>query len=464
VQWNRLILIASEGLSFAFSFIEVSFLGMMFGWVYNSRFSLFKAVSSCCQKGPSNMSVKPAILALSLLVSQLSMGQAAPPEITNSDVVSMTKAGIGEQTIILAIQRGPVKFDKSPQALIALKRAGVSDQVLNAILLAPSEANSEAKSSPTFKIGEISDWSERLAFERAIAQTDPTARTASLETFLHMYPQSVAKATVLEMLAEIKRKAATNTFPPQTPNPITFQKAPQTTPQSEKAAGYGGPADSSDAARVASYRSACNNGNMDACGSLATYYRMGWGVSKDSPQAMALIKKACDGGSASGCRLQESWGVASEQNGIPTENASQGLTLKVLQEQSVPYTQESGRGISTSCNIVGTANTSAYVNAFGNSAYGNATTNSNQHMSCNSYDTTMRWPHVLNVMFAEASNGNSYIIACDRAWRWSKCVPLRAGDVFNARFTEKGIEVEVVNTKGKAESPTYQILQSKSLR
>ncbi len=33
----------------------------------------------------------------------------------------MTKAGIGEQTIILTIQRGPVKFDTSPQALIDLK-------------------------------------------------------------------------------------------------------------------------------------------------------------------------------------------------------------------------------------------------------------------------------------------------------------------------------------------------------
>jgi hypothetical protein len=146
----------------------------------------------------------------------------------------------------------------------------------------------------------------------------------------------------------------------------------------------------------------------------------------------------------------------------PTQIASQGLTLKVLQEQSVPYTQESRGGISTSCNIVGTANTSANVNTYGNSAYGNATTNSNQHMSCNSYDTTIRWPHVLNVMFAQGSNGNSYIIACDRAWRWSKCVPLRAGDVFNARFTEKGIEVEATNTKGKVENPTYQVLQSKS--
>jgi hypothetical protein len=148
----------------------------------------------------------------------------------------------------------------------------------------------------------------------------------------------------------------------------------------------------------------------------------------------------------------------------PAQNISQGLTFKVLQSQSVPYTQESGGGISTSCNIVGTANTSVFANTVGNSTFGSTTTNSDQHMSCNSYDTTMRWPHVLNVMFVQASDQNSYIIACDRAWRWSKCVPLRAGDVFNARFSEKGIEVQSFNTKGKEENPTYHILQSKSPR
>jgi hypothetical protein len=148
----------------------------------------------------------------------------------------------------------------------------------------------------------------------------------------------------------------------------------------------------------------------------------------------------------------------------PARNISQGLSIKVMQSQSVPYTQESGGGVSTSCNIVGTANTSAYANTVGNNTYGNATTNSNQHMSCNSYDTTVRWPHVLNVMFADASDGNSYMFACDRAWRWSKCVPLQAGQSFSAHFTDKGLEVEAFNTKGKEENPTYHVLQSRSSR
>jgi hypothetical protein len=403
------------------------------------------------------MEMKVAVLLLCLTVSPFAFAQAPAHEIANSDVISMTKAGIGEQTIMLAIQHGPVKFDTSPQALIVLKRAGVSDKVLNAILSLPKETDSESKRSqphpvsetapqqPTkqensprsMSVGEsrkactaqpgetfvassarssccemgfgsscsnlarlyatgtqglpldlfaandlkkracalgqqeecyvnISDQSERLAFENAVG------KEGYLETFLQVYPQSVAKPAVLGMLANIKRQAAATTAPPPTPSPVAIQRPPQT--------------------------------------------------------------------------------------------ASQGLTLRVLQEQSIPYTAESGGGMSTSCNIVGTANTSAYVSAYGNSAYGNATTNSNQHMSCNSYDTTMRWPHVLNVMFAQASDGNSYIIACDRAWRWSKCNPLRAGEVFSANFTGKGIEVQAIDSKGKAQSLTYQILQSKTWR
>ena len=100
----------------------------------------------------------------------------------------------------------------------------------------------------------------------------------------------------------------------------------------------------------------------------------------------------------------------------------------------------------------------------GNVTFGNATTTSGLQMHCNSYDTTVRWPHVLNAMLVEASDGNAYIIACDRAWRWSKCVPLRAGDTFNARHTSKGMAVQAFNTIGQESEPTYTVLQSKAMR
>jgi len=148
----------------------------------------------------------------------------------------------------------------------------------------------------------------------------------------------------------------------------------------------------------------------------------------------------------------------------PKELSADALRFKVIQEESVPYTQESGGGVNTSCNISGSANSMSTVNSVGSSAYGSGTTTSNMHMNCNSYDTTIRWSHVLNTMFIEASDGNAYIIACDRAWRWSKCVPLRTGQSFNAKFTSKGIEVQAFNSKGKEDEPVYRVLQSKSMK
>lgn len=71
---------------------------------------------------------------LLLALAPLAVAQDSRKAITNADVVSMSRAGLKEQTIVLAIEQGPTSFDTSPQELIALKKAGVSDAVLNAML------------------------------------------------------------------------------------------------------------------------------------------------------------------------------------------------------------------------------------------------------------------------------------------------------------------------------------------
>jgi hypothetical protein len=64
----------------------------------------------------------------------------------------MTKSGLGEETIILAIGQRSARFDVSPQALIDLKKAGVTDRVLNAMLSAPKAPglSSPAVAAPGF--------------------------------------------------------------------------------------------------------------------------------------------------------------------------------------------------------------------------------------------------------------------------------------------------------------------------
>jgi hypothetical protein len=59
----------------------------------------------------------------------------------------MLKSGMGEKTILLAVQQAPTKFDTSPEALIQLKNAGASDALLNAMLLA-STTDTQVTSLP----------------------------------------------------------------------------------------------------------------------------------------------------------------------------------------------------------------------------------------------------------------------------------------------------------------------------
>jgi len=452
------------------------------------------------------MRIRFAALAFCLLFAQLAMGQAAPNAITNSDVISMTKAGIGEQTIILAIQRGPVKFDTSPEALIALKAAGVSDNVLNAIL-AEKSVPSQVPSSLNVTADALFEKVIRTLGSRdAIAAVHSVRWSAELTRIANgksvsfqlenvtAYPDRVSITLKYASGAAVRevvtpdfsyRSNGTNTTAiPETDLKALRERLPfdflyiAQHPEQFEVAGSGTEASaggaeeltvSRDAAsiiwrvdtqtdRILSYRWSGESGVQDV---ELSDWRVVSGISIPFERHEVFSDYTQD------FRITdyEVNPVIDEQLfQRPAQTVTQGLTLRILQEQSVPYTQESGGGTSTSCNIVGTANTSAYATAYGNSAYGNATTNFNQRMDCNSYDTTIRWPHVLNVMFAQASDGNSYIIACDRAWRWSKCVPLRAGEVFSARFTGKGIEVQAVNSKGKEEHPTYQVLQSRSWR
>jgi hypothetical protein len=58
----------------------------------------------------------------------------------NADVIKMVKAGLAENTIVLAIQNKPSAFDTSPEELIRLKGQGVSQVVLNAMLNASNPA------------------------------------------------------------------------------------------------------------------------------------------------------------------------------------------------------------------------------------------------------------------------------------------------------------------------------------
>jgi hypothetical protein len=466
----------------------------------------------------------------------------------------MAKAGIGDETIILTIQRGPTKLDTSPQALITLKKAGLSDQVLNAVLAASNQSSqsqpnkqsvdAQVSSSPTGTKAKLSEAAQAQSvstqkngppvdaqdlFQRALDAIAPKDTILSIKSIrskadvvqtsgkAYSFERELTKvfpdsATKLDTVAgRNEMEVVTHDFgytilretkvPMSWVDVVAVQQSVKSDPiyvaqhSQDFSIKFGckGTQEGTDC-----YQLLITN-IVSATAVLWSIDPQNWRVlsirtQRPGPEEQTDFSdyRLVDGiyrpfravTTSSGLRTEVSiqqfeinppidaslfekpnYPITTPVN-VPISTIANipagptGLSLRVLQSESVPYVQESREGISASCSIVGNANTSAYVNSVGSSAYGNATTNWNQRMSCNSYDTTMRWPHILNVMFVRASDGNSYIIGCDRAWRWSKCVPLRAGDSFNARFTGKGLEVEAFNSKGKVENPTYHILQS----
>jgi len=59
---------------------------------------------------------------------------AAPPFLTNADVVKLTAAGLPDSVILTKINGSSCNFDLSTDALVALKQAGVRDPIIEAMM------------------------------------------------------------------------------------------------------------------------------------------------------------------------------------------------------------------------------------------------------------------------------------------------------------------------------------------
>ena len=88
--------------------------------------------------------MKRTLLAILLIVPFVAM--AAP--MTNDDVIKMVKGGLGEATVIQAIEGAEGGFDTSPDGLVKLKQGGVSDAIIQRIIARKSGAPASAAAQP----------------------------------------------------------------------------------------------------------------------------------------------------------------------------------------------------------------------------------------------------------------------------------------------------------------------------
>jgi hypothetical protein len=113
--------------------------------------------------------------------------------IGNAEIQEMVEAEFGDSTIIAVIGANVVDFDLSPRALVALKSAGVSEPVIEAMLAAQSEKMRAAEPEPTptqlaetqasVEYARLTEMIERLAAQQEAAEKarrvpDPPASRA----------------------------------------------------------------------------------------------------------------------------------------------------------------------------------------------------------------------------------------------------------------------------------------------
>lgn len=76
------------------------------------------------------------VLCVLICVAPASAQQNAEGPLTNTAVVKLVKAGFKEKTVIAIINNRPSAFDLDPEQLIQLKREGVSENIILAMLSA----------------------------------------------------------------------------------------------------------------------------------------------------------------------------------------------------------------------------------------------------------------------------------------------------------------------------------------
>lgn len=90
------------------------------------------------------MGMRAIRLLLPLVLIPQVLLSAQTKSLTNDDVIAMVHKKIPESVVLSAIQSGPAKFNTSPNELIRLNAAGVTEKELNAMVSASSKGETAA--------------------------------------------------------------------------------------------------------------------------------------------------------------------------------------------------------------------------------------------------------------------------------------------------------------------------------
>ena len=111
-----------------------------------------------------------------VLIVSLALAAAVPAgAMTNADVVKMTEAGFAADTIVLAIEKEPAEYETDTDALVALKKAGVAETVIQKMVAAQHRAEAPAPAAPTVETAPAGKFASMTFPEIAPPMVDPVA-------------------------------------------------------------------------------------------------------------------------------------------------------------------------------------------------------------------------------------------------------------------------------------------------
>lgn len=380
------------------------------------------------------------LIVLAVVMAPAVVSQDAQKPLTNTDIEKLESSGVGNQTILLMIQKNRTNFDTSSEAIIALKKAGVSDAVLNAMIGAPT-SSAVVPPSPSPSIGSVANCAKSL--------DDVLASVGSHDVLARVYAlRYTAKETVNNggrvTSATLNRLEV---FPTDFYITVQLEKGPGATIVYTPDFNYmdeGKMRTSVPAAAVqdivtdtklnptyvAQHRSSYScavEGTEQINGIAATKLRIAgdavegfWFVDPSNEHLMRLAFTASDASQSvtdySNWQSVDGVLLAFNRHGVkggvttdlvveklevnpsvdpalfrpPTSQPDASITLKVLQSESVPYVVQTNGGISTACSISGSTNTTMTASTYGNTTYGTATSTPNMQMNCQTHDNTIQ--------------------------------------------------------------------------
>src|ERR1035441_155748 len=138
-----------------------------------------------------NASFRIAILLVMLAYAHtaaLSQNDGTKP-LTNSDVISMVKAGLTDDTITSAIDAQPSKFDISAAALLNLKKQGASAKLIDAMVSASRREQSPPGAPASTSAGSSTTGEKSPEALRAEESQDPRLKQMSAADRQYMLDQ-----------------------------------------------------------------------------------------------------------------------------------------------------------------------------------------------------------------------------------------------------------------------------------